>query len=137
MATGKMSYEYTKTSSAGSNNLSSNEIQPSTRPKSASYSEVRLKKDAYEHEERVKDSDHKHELALQEKRLGTLGRMFGADENSSKNITFVIIVMMLMIAIFLTYVRPETESNDDLIYKIWEKVFPIVTLSLGYIFGKQ
>lgn len=132
MAFGKMSYEYIKTGESA-------DAKPSItsgNSKSA-YSQVKLRKDAYEHEERVKDSDHKHELAIQRGKMGLLGRLFGADENSSKNITLIIIVFILAIAILLTYQNPDNKDNSDFAYKIWDKVFPIVTLSLGYIFGKN
>lgn len=99
------------------------------------------------HEENVLDKKNQHELALKElenkyelnrikKELGFMGQFFGKAENSSKNITASICLVLLIMALILSCIL---YGNEDTITmeKLWETIFPIITLSLGYLFGKK
>ena len=50
-------------------------------------------------------------------------------------ISLVICICLLLVGIIITCV--ELYVGNKLNYTIWEKIFPVITLALGYIFGKN
>ena len=50
------------------------------------HEQVQLK-EQHEHEERMADMQYRHEANLNNQALGCFGRIFGSQENSSRNIT--------------------------------------------------
>lgn len=53
------------------------------------HEQVQLK-EQHEHEERMADMQYRHEANLNNQALGCFGRIFGSQENSSRNITGII-----------------------------------------------
>lgn len=89
------------------------------------------------HEIECKKLDQKHELNILAKNLGFIGRTFGNAEHASKNITAVICICLLVgVSIVSGFVYFDTQ-DVDFIKSMWLNISPIITLSLGYLFGKK
>lgn len=97
------------------------------------YNNLNLANAAYKHDQIMADKAHE-ELKI---RLGVLGQFFGHEENSSKNITFVLLVILLIIALVMTFYFSKCIIISKFVSGLWDNMFPIITLSLGYIFGKK
>lgn len=50
-------------------------------------------------------------------------------------ISLVICICLLLVGIIITFVELYVGNKPN--YTIWEKIFPTITLALGYIFGKN
>ena len=77
------------------------------------------------------------ETKLQTKHLGWLGHIFGSPEGASKYITATICLITLIGMICLSIKAYNCEDGIARIKDIWSIGSPIVTLSLGYLFGKN
>lgn len=72
---------------------------------------------------------------IKEKEGGTLGKFLGTNtKNASIHIAFIIsIILVGYCGIDLLHsFCPKVNINID----IWERIIPVITLALGYIFGK-
>lgn len=91
-----------------------------------------------DHDERMADKEYAHRKEMLDKELGCLGRLFGSRAHSARTIAFVIVIVLLLVSTgILTYVyfcQPaNTESKHFEL--IWTNTIPVVTLTLGYLFG--
>lgn len=89
--------------------------------------------------EAIRANEEKNKLKIE---LGWVGLCFGGNKNISFNIVGVLVcIMSLCCFIFsiLIYIfdKSLSESGIQLIEKIWGGTIPVITLSLGYIFGKK
>lgn len=100
------------------------------------------------HEQIIKKEEHKftldkaekenaHQNELLNKKLGRVGLFFGDSGNSAKNITAVIVLTLIVGATIVSAVVYWIKKDSELLSQIWSGVFPIITLSLGYLFGKS
>ncbi len=75
--------------------------------------------------------------SLEEKKLdldaGWLGKLFGNEINAPSNIAGVSIVVLLAVSIYGTAYPPEKLEVTEL----WKITTPIITMILGYLFGKN
>ena len=79
----------------------------------------------------VGNNDAEHER----RKAGKLGVLLGADtRNASIHIALVICIILL--ALCLMDLIHSFWVNTTLTSEIWQLIFPVITLSLGYIFGK-
>ena len=74
---------------------------------------------------------------MKNKELGWIGVVLGASENSSKNISALICVILLLAIIAMSCWVYKIDGDKDFIGKLWQMILPVITLSLGYIFGKK
>ena len=70
----------------------------------------------------------------EEKSKGWFDRAFGT-KKVAIYISFIICIVLLLIGGAMTII--ELLKNNMINYEIWDKVLPIITLTLGYIFGKN
>lgn len=84
-----------------------------------------------------KDKDHQHEKEILEKNLGLIGSFFGCTEHASKNITAVICLCLILGISVISCIVYFCKEDISFIAKMWGGLFPIITLSLGYLFGKK
>lgn len=70
----------------------------------------------------------------EDKNKGWFDKIFGA-KKVTIYISFVICVCLLLVGIIIMLI--ESFTGIKINYTIWEKIFPIITLALGYIFGKN
>lgn len=100
------------------------------------------------HEQMIKREEHKfaldkfdkenvHQKDLLNKKLGRVGLFFGDSKNSAKNITAVIVLSLIIGGSIVSAVIYWIKNDDELLSQIWSGIFPIITLSLGYLFGKS
>ena len=69
---------------------------------------------------------------------GWLGKFFGNKANAPSNVSGLVLIVLLLsgvVMIFLPYEDPNALSVTPKEY--WEIIVPIVTLILGYMFGKR
>ena len=94
-------------------------------------------KEQHEHECRLEQLRSEHETKIKDKELGIIGRMFGGVGNSSKNITALICIILLFGATVVSLVIYWGKDDITFIKSIWGAIIPVITLSLGYLFGKE
>lgn len=63
---------------------------------------------------------------------GLLGKVFGADNKASTNITGIVVVLLVISGISLLFVDSKMPAAE-----YWKVITPIITLALGYLFGKN
>lgn len=85
----------------------------------------------------LQKGQHDHECRMKNKELGWIGVILGASENSSKNISALICVILLLAIIAMSCWMYKIDGDKDFIGKLWQMILPVITLSLGYIFGKK
>lgn len=107
-----------------------------TSPKQLAHERAMVQED-HEHQYRMQEAQHKQEQTMKNKDLGWMGVLFGTSENASKNIAALISLILILGAIVFSCIIYNCGSNNDFIETIWQIVLPVVTLSLGYIFGKK
>lgn len=116
--------------------------------RSQTSSEVLLNRDQHKHEQtQLKEqhnydlskqkSDNDHAREIEKTKLGKIGQLFGTGDNASKNITATICVLLIVGGAVVSLYAYACKDDKDLAGKIWGAIAPIVTLSLGYIFGKK
>ena len=69
------------------------------------------------------------------KEIGFLGNFFGSGESVKMNIAGLTIVILILFGIAYTLLVYYFNKKSD--FQIWNVLTPIITLSLGYIFGKN
>lgn len=80
--------------------------------------------------------EHQQEKSKQER--GSLGKLFGSGNSISKNIAGLLICTLLAVAVVYTFIMlfKGQEVNDLSIKDFWSVILPLVTLTIGYLFGK-
>ena len=69
--------------------------------------------------------------------LGWFGRLFGSKENSSRNITGAVCLSFTAGATLVSLIVYFGKDDIEFVKGMWEIICPIITLSLGYLFGKR
>ena len=110
--------------------------------------DVMLNRDQHKHEQSQLKEQHNYDLSRQEKdnlhareiekvKLGKVGQLFGTGDNASKNITATICILLIIGAAVVSLYAYAWKDDKDLAGTIWGVIAPILTLSLGYVFGKK
>ena len=63
---------------------------------------------------------------------GILGNLFGSPTRAPITIAGILIFIRVIFGIFVSIYPNNFNAND-----YWTKILPIITLALGYIFGKK
>ena len=96
-----------------------------------------MAKEDHEYNLNLQRSQHKHEVEMKNKDLGWIGFIFGTAENASKNIAALICLILVIGSIVFSCIIYDCGKDNGFIETIWQISMPVVTLSLGYIFGKR
>jgi hypothetical protein len=90
----------------------------------------------YEYTKRLKGI---HDFQHQESKLGIVGKWIGTGDSSKVNVAYMVILFsVIFLLITLLSNEPNINPNIEKYFdRIWEIFPPIITLSLGYIFGKS
>lgn len=105
-------------------------------PKQMEHQKAMIKED-HDFQLNLQQSQHKHEIDMRNKDLGWIGFIFGTAENASKNIAALICLILIIGSIVFSCIIYNCRNNNAFIETIWQISMPVVTLSLGYIFGKK
>ena len=83
----------------------------------------------------IKPSSEEFKHRLEEKRLdaGWLGKLFGSTQSAPSNIAGIVLISLIAIGIYSVVDPPEEISTLE----IWKVLAPIMTMTLGYIFGRH
>lgn len=99
--------------------------------------EIVRQKEDHDFQLQMQQQQHKHESDMKSADLGLVGKLFGAEGVASKNITalflFLAIACVTIVSLFVYWKGRDIEF----ISKMWGWLSPIITLSLGYLFGKK
>ncbi len=96
-----------------------------------------LQKEQHDYDINCKKIELQHELDKIDKNLGCIGRTFGSAENASKNITAILCVLLLVGVTVVSIIVYCNEKTVSAVAGLWDGILPIITLSLGYLFGKK
>ncbi len=99
--------------------------------------EARMAELRYSNERTIKDGEHQHEETMYNQSLGKFGRLFGSKENSSRNITGTICLSFIAGATLVSLIVYFFKEDLTFVKYMWSVTSPIITLSLGYLFGKK
>ena len=83
--------------------------------------------------------DKAFENNIKDKEIGFLGKFFGFGESVKLNIAGICILILLIIGIIYTFMYLFIDVNGKAIgiSEFWSIITPLITLTLGYIFGKN
>lgn len=70
-------------------------------------------------------------------KYGWFGKLFGAEENSSKAITFTILTTIIIIWAAICILAIFFPKVKEIFIETFNVLTPIVTLAFGYLFGKK
>ena len=99
--------------------------------------EKNLQKEQHDFDLECKKLDQKHEQEIITRNLGWIGRTFGSTENASKNITATLCILLLVGVVIVSAIVYCNERDVNKVVGLWDGVLPIITLSLGYLFGRK
>ena len=121
--------------------INNNQVSPTyvTSGQNVEISKLSHKKEMviaqHSHEEQMQQMKDKKDIIIYE--LGWVGRFFGGEKNSSKNITAALNILLIIGASSISLIIYFDKGDSDFIKAIWASITPIVSLSLGYLFGKK
>ena len=96
-----------------------------------------MAKEDHEFQLNLQKSQHQQEIKMKNKDLGWIGFLFGTAENASKNIAALICLILVIGSIVFSCIIYKCGTDNSFIETLWQISMPVVTLSLGYIFGKK
>ena len=88
-----------------------------------------------QHKYQEKENEHSREK--EKIKLGKIGQWFGTGDNASKNITAIICILLIIGGTAVSLYAYACKDDREMVGKIWGAIAPILTLSLGYLFGKK
>lgn len=94
-------------------------------------------KQEQEHKRDMLQLKHQHTLEMLDRWGGDFGHYFGQGENSSKHIAFLIILVFLFASFALILIFYKESPHSPFVELVWNTSIPVLTLALGYIFGKK
>lgn len=77
-----------------------------------------------------------NETIAKDKDAGVLGHFLGSNTKNAVIHIALLICLILLLICFVDMIHAFL-TNKTITSEIWNLVFPIITLSLGYIFGKS
>lgn len=105
---------------------------------------VELNREQYKHEQsqlkeqhKYQEKENEHSRETEKIKLGKIGKWFGTGENASKNITATICILLIIGGAVVSFYAYAWKDDKELVGEIWGVIMPIITLSLGYLFGKK
>lgn len=119
------------------NEKQNNEIVPLDILKEKNKHEKDVQREQHGHEKDLQKQQHEHEIEMLKKKMGALGRFFGTDDNSSKNITAIICCLLLVFALGVSLGAYFAKDDVSFAKWMWGAILPIISLSMGYLFGKK
>lgn len=98
---------------------------------------IKLNKQKNDFELEAQQKQFNHENKLKDKEIGWIGKFFGTGDNSSKNIAVLLCLVLMIGGTVISCIAYFADKDTQFIGLVWNKILPVVTLSLGYIFGKK
>lgn len=83
-----------------------------------------------------KEPAHPDDLYLKEIQMnleaGYLGKIFGSEKNAPLNIAGIVSIVLILAGVLIIYI-----PGGITCIEYWKTVVPILTMILGYLFGKK
>ena len=89
------------------------------------------------HEIEILDKKNKQSILIKDKELGWFGLFFGGKELTSLNISGMLIIFLILTGLILSITIYKEPKDLESVLKIWGIITPIITLTLGYLFGNK
>lgn len=86
---------------------------------------------------KMQEAQHNHECTMKETNQGRniFGRIFcRTKEQSYPSQLFILLLSAIIVMSGIVYYL---DKDKDFIGNLWQMILPVITLSLGYIFGKR
>lgn len=100
--------------------------------------EIEMQREEHLFQLKIQEQQHGHENELKNKEIGFLGKFFGASDCAARNMAITVIFLVVSGAtVFSICILYNSSFENSLISKVWNSIVPIITLALGYIFGKN
>jgi len=90
-----------------------------------------------QHELDLMEKGNCHEVELKKKELGWFGIFFGGKDLISLNLSGMLLIFLVVSGVILSCIIYKNKTDIENILKIWGVITPIITLTLGYIFGNK
>lgn len=84
--------------------------------------------------EKLKE-EHRHQIDML--KYGWFGKLFGAEENSSKALTFTLVFFILLVWLAVTILTIWFPDTKGPAIELFKEITPVLTLAFGYFFGKK
>ena len=85
--------------------------------------------------------EHEYQIDKLRTEIGWIGKIIGAADEKAGNIAFLVIascfVILIIIFASIYWNPPSTQGQEDFAAGISTALISIITLALGYLFGKQ
>lgn len=82
--------------------------------------------------ESIKENSEKEN----KRKNGKVAEIFGSNtQNISLYITALICIILLLIGLIYLFISPDKKNSENI--EFWNLIIPVISLSLGYIFGKS
>lgn len=94
-------------------------------------------KEEHSYQKELKAMDIKHDEVVLEKQLGKLGKFFGGHQHAARNMALTIVCLLLLVAGALAGVAYFYYQDKEFATVLFKDSIPVVTLALGYLFGKK
>ena len=121
--------------SNSNNYIAGNDSLASSKQKQSH--ERAIQKEDHNHEEGMKKLENERCAKAKAQDLGWVGLFFGSGANSSKNITAIINIVLILGIAALSLAVYIIEHDKEFAKALWTGIIPVITLSLGYLFGKK
>ncbi|MEY4860535.1 MAG: hypothetical protein RL059_234 [Bacteroidota bacterium] len=89
------------------------------------------------HELETLEINNQHNIEIKKKELGWFGLFFGGKELISLNISGVLIIFLILVGFIISCLIYHKTNDIKNITEIWGIITPIITLTLGYLFGNK
>ena len=89
------------------------------------------------HELEILERNNQHKIAIKKKELGWFGLFFGGKELISLNISGILIIFLILVGFIMSCLIYFKTNDFKNIKEIWGIITPIITLTLGYLFGNK
>lgn len=101
--------------------------------------EQTILKEKNRHEHDLLDKKNKHEKDIKNKELGWVGFVFGGRDLTALNISGLLIIMLVVIGVIFTFkiICCPKDSQSITVLELWGIFTPLITLTLGYLFGNK
>jgi hypothetical protein len=95
------------------------------------------------HEETMEDKKNQFKKDMTRLKLGWFGKILGGASNLPLNVAGAVVLILLLIGIGATIaviwvgLHSCNQINTNTLKDIWSVLTPIITLTIGYLFGKR
>ena len=96
-----------------------------------------LQREKHRYQLSSKNIDNKKEIDILKSKLGLIGGLFGCADNAARNITAFVCLLLIFGVSVISIIVYFYDRDINFVKIMWTSLLPVITLSLGYLFGKK